>query len=111
MSRLWREPRIEVAVPAGEGEAEAGVRSLGFSVVGILRPSFLVGERPEARPGEKAAIAIGRLLGPLMLGPLRRYRPVDARAVARALMWLAFNAPEGVTVLPSEHIAAIVSER
>ncbi len=111
VSSLGANPESRLLYPRVKGEAEAGVRSLGFSLVGILRPSFLVGTRTEARPGEKTAIAIGGLLGPLMLGPLRRYRPVDARAVANGLVWLAFNAPEGVTVLPSEEIAAIVSRR
>ena len=97
--------------PRVKGEAEAGVQALGFSVVGIVRPSFLMGRRAEARPGEAAALAVGRVVGPLMIGPLRRYRPVEAGAVANALVYLAFSAPPGVTVLSSERIPAAVSQR
>jgi len=87
-----------------KGEAEAAVRAVGFPVVGILRPSFLMGHRTEKRSGESAAITIGRLVGPLMIGPLRQYRPIDAAIVARALVCLAATAPEGVSVLTSDAI-------
>ena len=89
-----------------KGEAEAGVQAIGFPMVGIVRPSFLVGKRTEKRSGEAAALAIGSLAGPLMLGPLRRYRPIDAGVVARALVCLATTATEGVTVLSSQDIDA-----
>lgn len=87
-----------------KGEAEAGVQAIGFSMVGIVRPSFLVGQRTEKRSGEATAIAIGRLARPLMLGPLRRYRPIDASVVAGALVRLATTASEGVSVLSSPDI-------
>ena len=89
-----------------KGEAEAGVQAIGFPMVGIVRPSFLVGRRAEKRSGEAAAIAIGRLAGPLMLGPLRRYRPIDAGVVAGALVCLATTAADGVRVLSSQDIDA-----
>ena len=87
-----------------KGEAEEGVRRLGFSVVGIVRPSFLVGQRSGTRTGEAAAIMVGRGLGALMVGPLRRYRPIEASAVAAGLVRLAFDAPAGVTTLSSDAI-------
>lgn len=89
-----------------KGEAEAGVQAVGFPMVGIVRPSFLVGQRTETRAGEAAALAIGRLAGPLMLGPLRRYRPIHAGIVARALVCLATTANEGISVLSSQEIDA-----
>jgi len=88
-----------------KGEAEAGVSALGFDVVGIARPSFLVGQRADARPAERAALVIGRIISPLIVGPLRRLRPIEVRMVAAGLIHLAFGAPPGVTVLSSEEIA------
>ncbi|MGH3434079.1 MAG: hypothetical protein ACRDQB_14720 [Thermocrispum sp.] len=45
------------------GEAEEAVRKLPFDGVHIFRPSLLLGERRESRPGEGLAILAGRALG------------------------------------------------
>ncbi|HSV44313.1 MAG TPA: epimerase, partial [Ramlibacter sp.] len=60
---------------------------LGFSTLVIARPSFLAGDRgalgqPE-RGGEKLALAVSRWLAPLIPD---RYKSIDARAVAGALL-------------------------
>ncbi len=91
-----------------KAEAEMGVSVLGFDVVGIERPSFLMGQRADARSAERAALVIGRIIRPLMVGPLRRFRPIEVSKVAAGLIQLAFDAPPGVTVLSSEEIAVAV---
>jgi uncharacterized protein YbjT (DUF2867 family) len=89
-----------------KGEAEAAVSALGYEVVGIVQPSFLTGRRAQSRLGETAALLLGRVVSPLMAGPLHRFRPVKASAVAAALISMALNDRPGVTVLASEEIAA-----
>ena len=91
-----------------KGQVEAAVSTLGFQVVGIARPSFLIGHRAEARGGETAALILSRAITPIMVGPFRRFRPIEARAVAAGLIYLAFNAREGVSVLSSEEIVSAV---
>src|SRR5229473_6585421 len=91
-----------------KGQVEAAVTTLGFHVVGVVRPSFLIGRRAKARGRETAAIVLSRAITPIMVGPLRRFRPIEARTVAAGLIHLAFNAPEGVSVLSSEKIASAV---
>src|SRR5258706_4023731 len=91
-----------------KGEVEAAVSALGFQMVGIARPSFLIGRRAKARSGEKAAIVLSHAVAPFMVGPLRRFRPIEARTVAAGLIHLAFNGREGVSVLSSEQIASAV---
>ncbi len=91
-----------------KAEAEMGVSVLGFDIVGIARPSFLMGQRADARSAERAALVIGRIIRPLMVGPLRRFRPIEVSKVAAGLIQLAFGAPPGVTVLSSEEIAVAV---
>jgi uncharacterized protein YbjT (DUF2867 family) len=93
-----------------KGEAEAAVSALGFSVAGIARPSLLTGHRAEARRGEAAARLASRLVTPFMVGPLRRFRPIEARAVATGLIHAAFTAPRGVTVLSSEDLEAAATD-
>lgn len=81
-----------------KGEAEGLVRALPFPGVQIFRPSFLVGIRRERRPGESIAAAAARLVSFAMLGPARRYRPMRADDVARAMVAVARDAPAGVHV-------------
>src|SRR6266851_3941548 len=91
-----------------KGQVEAAMSTLGFQVVGIARPSFLIGRRARARGGETAALVLSHAVTPFMVGPLRRFRPIEARTVAAGLIHLAFNAREGVSVLSSEKIASAV---
>ncbi len=69
-----------------KGELEQALRALPFQGLRIFRPSILVGDRPESRPGEFLGAAVGRILRFIMLGPLRRYRPVAAEEVGRAMV-------------------------
>ena len=93
-----------------KGEAEAAVSALPFRSVQILRPSVLVGERKTTRPGERIGIAVGRLLTPVLIGPARRYRPIEALTVARAMAAASRRPEPGVHVLESEEIAALGGE-
>lgn len=76
-----------------KGEAEQAVRAAGYAHVEIARPSFLVGERAENRPGEKLAVPVATLLSPLLVGGLSIYRPIAGETVARALV-VALEKPE-----------------
>ena len=53
-----------------KGEVEEAVRKLSFDGVHIFRPSLLLGERRESRPGERLAVLAGRALGFMFVGPL-----------------------------------------
>jgi uncharacterized protein YbjT (DUF2867 family) len=91
--------------PRTKGECEAAISAIGFTAVVIVRPSFLVGIRPQARSGEGMALLVGRAIRPLLVGPLRKYAPVDASAVARTLVRAAASAPAGVTIIESDRIS------
>jgi hypothetical protein len=64
--------------------------------VHIFRPSFLLGDRAEHRPGEKAGIAVFRLVEPAIVGPFRKYRSVQAADVAKAMVRAAKDGAPGV---------------
>ncbi len=90
-----------------KGEAEAGVRARPFEGVVILRPSLILGPRAERRPAEALAQRVAPALNVLMVGPLRRYRAVEARTVARVMVRLAKERPRGVRIVESEEIQQI----
>jgi len=77
-----------------KGEMEAAVRSLGYASVVIARPSLLLGDRAAlgqpTRPGEVWA---ARLLGPMLSLVPAGVRPIDASAVAAALIAALADAP------------------
>ncbi|TBR22757.1 hypothetical protein EPO15_07290 [bacterium] len=87
-----------------KGELEEAVSALGFATVHILRPSLLLGARNESRPAEAVAQRLAPFLSPLMVGPLRRYRPIEAAAVARAMVALAAGSETGVRVHENERL-------
>lgn len=104
VSSLGASPRSSFLYTRTKGECEAAIQAIGFPTVVILRPSFLVGERVERRPAEGVALHVAQLLMPALVGPLRRYAPVDAAAVAGTLVRSAATAPEGVTIVESGDI-------
>jgi len=69
-----------------KGELEDALKSLPFKAVRVLRPSLLLGDRAESRPLESVGISIGRLLQFLFVGPFRRYHPISADLVGRAMV-------------------------
>lgn len=72
-----------------KGRVEEAVSALPFKSLHILRPSLLLGERQERRPGEAMAQKFAPMLAPLLQGALSKYRPVEADAVAAEMVRLA----------------------
>lgn len=87
-----------------KGEVEDALRGVGFGSLVIARPSLLLGDRGESRPGERVGIVMSRLLKPL-LSPLRA-RPVEAADVGAAIVALARASQPGVSVVHSADLHA-----
>ena len=72
-----------------KGEVEDELKKLNFTKLGIMRPSFLLGNRKEKRFGEKIGIFFFKLLSPLFLGPLKKMKPIHSEKVAKAMIKVA----------------------
>jgi uncharacterized protein YbjT (DUF2867 family) len=68
-----------------KGELEQAVSALPFEAVHIFRPSVLMGERSQWRAGEAVGIAVARAAQFALVGAWRKYRPIPAVTVAKAL--------------------------
>ena len=90
-----------------KGEMERDVQQQNFSAVHILRPSLLLGERTEHRLGEELASKIMKPLSGLMLGPLKKYKPIEAETVAKAMLYVATQQQKGAHIYPSNEIAEL----
>ena len=72
-----------------KGEVEEELKKLNFTKLGIMRPSFLIGNRKDKRLGEKIGIFLFKLLSPLFLGPLKKMKPIHSEIVANAMIKVA----------------------
>jgi uncharacterized protein YbjT (DUF2867 family) len=86
VSALGADAKSSVFYNRVKGEMEDALRVLGFERLVIARPSLLAGDRAAlgqgTRPGERLALA---LTAPVAALIPKRWRPIDAKAVARAL--------------------------
>lgn len=82
-----------------KGDVEAAVSTLRYESVQILRPSLLLGERPEFRWKEKLSEPLARLFSVVMLGPLAKYRPIEGSAVASAMVAVAKQRAPGIHII------------
>jgi len=106
VTALGADPSSRIFYSRVKGEIEQAVRELPFQGIQIFRPSFLMGERAEARLAERIGVPIARAVAPLLVGPLRRYRPIDAADVARAMVQVAKEALRGPNVFEYDGIIA-----
>ncbi len=89
-----------------KGLVEEELLSLNFNNLGILRPSFLLGNRKEKRVGEKMGIIIFQILSPLMVGPLKRMKPIHVKTVAGAMIKIA-QSELNQTIFESDEIVKL----
>ncbi len=68
-----------------KGEMENEVLAQKIEKTYVLRPSLISANRNEKRFGEDVGNAIFKLLNPLMIGSLKKYRTIKAETIAEAL--------------------------
>ena len=86
VSALYANPKSAGEYIKFKGLVEEELKELNFPKLAILRPSFLMGDRKEKRAGEKMGIFVFKLLSPLLLGPLKKMRPIHSETVAKAMI-------------------------
>ena len=84
-----------------KGKIEKYVTDINLKSIYILRPSLLLGKRSEKRFGEKLAQIIMPKISFLMPS---KYKPIEAKNVARAMAQLSKNEAKGVKVFHYEEI-------
>jgi len=91
-----------------KGEVEEELKRLNFPKLGIMRPSFLLGDRKEKRIGEKIGIFVFKLLSPLFLGPLKKMKPIHSATVAKAMIAITQNDSSQI-IFESNEISEIIN--
>lgn len=110
VSSLGADPNARSFYLRVKGETERAIAAVGIRSLAFLRPSLLLGDRDERRLGESLGRIVATTIRPLLVGSLRRYRAVDARDVAMAMVLIAASTPSGTHVIESETIGKIGHE-
>jgi len=107
VTSLGADPHSRIFYNRVKGEVEEAIRKISFITINIFHPSLLLGERTEHRIGEKAGAFIMSGLKYVLVGPLRKYRAIQARDVAKAMVQVAQKNLKGVNIFDSKQIQEI----
>ena len=108
VSSGFADPKSSGVYLKNKGDVEEELKKLKFLTLGIMRPSFLMGDRKENRIGEKIGIFFFKLISPFFFGPLKKMKPIHSEKVAKAMIKIA-NENLRKTILESDEIVEISS--
>ena len=98
ISSMGANPKSSVFYNRIKGQAEEGLRNLEFKYLVILRPSLLLGKRPEPRFAERLGAIFMKAFSFLIPD---NYKAIEGSRVAEKMLEMAGNSNEGVTVVES----------
>ncbi|PVH25818.1 NAD-dependent epimerase/dehydratase family protein [Sphingobacterium corticibacter] len=87
-----------------KGQVEEDIKALNFEELYIMRPALITGNRDEVRPAEGFASWFFKIINPLLLGNLKKYRSIDGKTIAQALVKTAGIDHPGVHTYNTEQI-------
>lgn len=92
-----------------KGEIQDFLKDCNFESVSVLQPSLLLGNRTEFRLGEKVGAFFMKTFSFLFLGKLKKYKPIESAAVAKALLKIAQRNDKGFKIYESDTIQQIAN--
>lgn len=104
VSALGADPKSLFFYNRVKGDMECELRNMDFTALHIFQPSVLDGPRTESRPGERAGLAMMKLLGNLLSA---NSRPMPYRTLAKALVETATGSSTGAHVHTYRSILAL----
>lgn len=87
-----------------KGEMEQEVLNQAIPRTSILRPSLIGGERNEQRLLEKIGLIVFKVIQPLFIGSLKKYRIINADSIAQAMLNLANTTSNTDVIITSNDI-------
>lgn len=103
VSAIGADPKSKIFYNRTKGNMEQAVLNSGIEHSYILRPSLISGDRKEKRFGEKIGAIVFKILSPLFIGGLKKYRAVKAESIANRMVQLA-NSDTPSRILESNEI-------
>lgn len=90
-----------------KGEIQDFLKDCNFESVAVLQPSLLLGNRTEFRLGEKIGAFFMKTLSFLFLGNLKKYKAIEGKTVAKALLTIVKTNNSGFKIYESDVIQEI----
>lgn len=101
ISAMGADPASPIFYNKVKGEAERDIALNSIPAITFFRPSLLLGDRTENRPGEKIGIAVAKALSFAFIGPLKNYKGIEVTKVAAAMMKAAGQENTGKEIILS----------
>ena len=79
-----------------KGQTEQDLISLAFKQLILIKPSLLMGSRGDFRLAESVSAPLMKLINPLLLGAVKKYRAIEGEDVARCMVKQLINPKQGV---------------
>lgn len=111
ISSMGANPDSRFFYPRLKGELERDLSAMPFKTINIYRPSLLDGERTGTRTAENFFIKTMRVLNPLFIGPLKKYRSIKASCVAQAMLEQAKKTILGTHIFQSDEIVELTIDK
>jgi uncharacterized protein YbjT (DUF2867 family) len=92
-----------------KGEMEKTIREIYSGNLKFVRPSLLMGNRKEFRFGERASTGFMKAFGWLFTGPMRKYKGIYARDVARAMIKIS-RLPKDKVIFESDELQDVLRQ-
>jgi uncharacterized protein YbjT (DUF2867 family) len=92
-----------------KGETEGDIVKVGLPILHIYRPMLLTGKRKETRIGENIAKVIFKVVNPLLIGGLIKYRSIAGETVAKAMYKQSLKNEIGIFIYRSDMIEELSS--
>lgn len=93
-----------------KGKMEESIKTFNFNNLSIVRPSMLLGIRHERRLLEEAGKIVVRLLSPLLIGVTKKYKPIHASTVAKAMIKIAKDL-KGTNIIESDQLEILADTK
>jgi uncharacterized protein YbjT (DUF2867 family) len=90
-----------------KGQLEDELKKLGLKTLHIYQPAMLMGERQRKRLLEQIATAVFKMIDPLLIGGLKKYRSVKGSMVAHAMFKKSLENATGTFIYTSDKIHTI----
>jgi uncharacterized protein YbjT (DUF2867 family) len=101
-------PESKIFYSRIKGELERDVKKLSFSSIYFLQPSLLVGHREEERIGEKIGYKVLKAFN--SAGIFKKYRPIEGKIVAKAMIHASMAATKGIHVVALREVFTLAGE-
>ncbi len=108
VTSMGASPQSRIFYNRVKGAVEEKLSGMKFQSLQIFRPSLLLGQRNEFRLGEKIGSVVAPPIGKLLVGRYRKYRPIQAKVVAQAIVKQLLLNPDGINIFESDQIQEMI---